>query len=114
LKGKIKEAMTMKAYVIFDEHIIDPDGIQEYIRQAPPILERYGGKLLTAGGTIETLEGDWHPRMLVILEFESLEQAKRWYYSDEYTHVRAIRNQASRTQLILVEGTQDIKVNAVR
>jgi uncharacterized protein (DUF1330 family) len=100
----------MPAYVIFDETVIDPAGIQEYIKQAPPILEKYGGKLLTAGGSIQTLEGDWNPKMLVILEFESVEQAERWYYSEEFTAVKALRQKASNTQLILVEGTEGIKI----
>lgn len=81
----------MKTYLIFDEDVTDPEGLQEYVQQAGPILEHYGGKVLTAGGTIEPLEGDWRPNLLVILEFESVEQAKRWYCSNEYTSVKAIR-----------------------
>ena len=99
----------MKAYVIFDEDVTDPERLQEYVQKARPILERYGGKVLTAGGTIETLEGIWQPKLLVILEFESVEQAKFWYYSDEYTSVKAIRQNASNTRLVLVQGTRGIQ-----
>lgn len=48
----------MKAYVIFDEDVYDPQTLQQYIKEATPIRDSYGGKLLTAGGKIETLEGD--------------------------------------------------------
>lgn len=99
----------MKGYIIFDEDVTDPEILQEYAQQAGAILEQYGGKVLTAGGAIETLEGDWHPNLLVILEFESIEQARRWYHSDEYTSVKAIRQRASRTKLILVEGTRGVQ-----
>ena len=94
----------MTAYLIFDEDVTDPEGFQEYIQLAGPVLKRYGGKVLAAGGTTETLEGDWHPNQLVILEFESAEQAKRWYHSEEYTAIKAIRHQSAHTQLIVVPG----------
>jgi uncharacterized protein (DUF1330 family) len=99
----------MKAYVIFDEDIFDPEGLEEYIQQAPPILKRYGGKLLTAGGSIQALEGNWHPRLLAIVEFESVEDARRWYHSDEYTAIIPLRRKASNSQVILVEGTRTIQ-----
>lgn len=46
----------MKAYIIFDEDVTDPDGLQKYVQQAGPVLEQYTGKVLTAGGTIEAIE----------------------------------------------------------
>lgn len=52
----------------------------------------------------EIIEGDWHPHRLVILEFESVEQARRWYSSDEYTAIKAIRHQAAKTRLVFVPG----------
>jgi uncharacterized protein (DUF1330 family) len=97
----------MTAYVIFDEDVTDPEGFQEYIQLAEPVLKRYGGKVLVAGGTIEPLEGDWHPNQLAILEFESVEQAKRWYHSDEYAPVKDIRLKTANTQLVLVQGIFD-------
>jgi uncharacterized protein (DUF1330 family) len=101
----------MKAYVLFEEDMSNPEaeGLQQYIQQAPAILKQYGGTLLTAGGTLQTLEGDWHPKLLVIIEFDSLEQAGRWYYSQEYTPLIPLRRQASNSRVIVVEGTHGIK-----
>lgn len=94
----------MTAYLIFDENVTDPEGFQEYIQLAGPVLQRYGGKVLAAGGASETLEGEWHPNELAILEFESVEQAKRWYHSDEYAPVKDIRLKTAHTRLVLVQG----------
>jgi uncharacterized protein (DUF1330 family) len=94
----------MTAYLIFDEDVTIPEGFQEYIQLAGPVLTRYGGKVLAAGGTIEPLEGDRHPNQLAILEFASVEQAKRWYYSDEYAPVKDIRLKEANTQLVLIPG----------
>ncbi|HEX2462042.1 MAG TPA: DUF1330 domain-containing protein [Vicinamibacterales bacterium] len=50
-------------------------------------------------------EGDWQPRLLVMLEFPSLEQAELWYNSPEYKPLIALRENAAKTQLIIAEGT---------
>src|SRR5262249_1588517 len=50
------------------------------------------------------LEGQWHPKRLVVLEFPSVEQAKRWYDSEEYRPLKAMRFKASKSNLVLVEG----------
>ena len=67
-------------------------------------VEKYGGKFLIRGGKFEKLEGDWHPTRVVLLEFPSLEQAKRWYNSEEYREPKALRFKTAKTNLILVEG----------
>lgn len=94
----------MSAYVIADIEITDPAAFEEYRRQVPATIERYGGRYLARGGPLERLEGDWAPRRLVILEFPSLEQARRWYASEEYRGPRALRLASARTSAVLVGG----------
>jgi uncharacterized protein (DUF1330 family) len=40
----------------------------------------------------------------VVLEFPSMEQAKRWYDSEEYREPKAMRLQAGRANMVMVEG----------
>ena len=94
----------MSAYLIVDLEITDPDVIQEYARQAPAVIQKYGGKYLVRGGAWEALEGDWRPKRVVVLEFPSVEQAKRWYDSDDYKKLKDMRLKAAKSNLILVEG----------
>jgi len=94
----------MPAYVIVDLEVTDPVGMEEYRKQVPATVEKYGGRFLVRGGKHETLEGDWRPRRVVVLEFPSVEQAKRWYDSEEYREPKALRFRTSRANLILVEG----------
>ena len=70
----------------------------------PASLVAYDGKFLTRGGTVENLEGDWKPKRLVILEFPSMEKAKAWWNSPEYTPAKLIRQRASNTQMIVADG----------
>ncbi len=95
----------MTAYVIVDIDIIDPEGYKEYVKLAPETVKLYGGKYLARGGPNETLEGDWHAKRLVILEFESTKQAKAWLNSEEYAPARALRHKYAGTNMVVVEGT---------
>jgi len=78
----------MSAYIIVDIDIHDTAGLEEYRRQVPATIAKYGGRFIVRGGKFETLEGNWNPKRLVVLEFPSGEQAKRWYDSAEYRPLR--------------------------
>jgi uncharacterized protein (DUF1330 family) len=98
----------MSAYVIVDITVTDPDRYEVYKRLAPEAVELYGGRYLARGGAVETLEGDWSPTRLVILEFESVERAKAWWDSPEYHDAKGIRHEAARSQMIVVPGAGPI------
>ena len=51
--------------------ITDAEGFQEYLKLAGPTVKQYGGRVLVGGAVPENLEGDWHPRLFSIGEFES-------------------------------------------
>lgn len=94
----------MTAYVIVDIEVTDPENYQEYIKLAPPTIELYGGKYVARGGRTEVLEGEWIPNRLVILQFESIEQAKAWLNSPEYSPARAMRHKFARSNMVVIEG----------
>jgi uncharacterized protein (DUF1330 family) len=94
----------MAAYVIVDIEITDPAGYEEYKRLAAPTVAAYGGKYIVRGGVVETLEGDWSPKRLVVLEFESAARARQWLSSPEYSAARQLRHKYARSRMIVVEG----------
>ena len=94
----------MRAYFIVENEVTDPTGFEEYRTQVPGTVEKYGGKFLVRGGTMLTLEGDWKPKRLVVTEFPSIEQARRWYESEEYRALKALRLRTARGSVVLVEG----------
>jgi len=94
----------MAAYVIAEVEVTDAAAYEEYRKRVPATIEQYGGKYLVRGGATETQEGGWAPARLVILEFPSMAQARRWYDSPEYAPARAIRQRASKSKLIFAEG----------
>jgi uncharacterized protein (DUF1330 family) len=94
----------MPAYFIVDNEVTDSAGFEEYRRQVPMTVEKYGGRFLVRGGQIQTLEGDWKPKRIVVTEFPSIEQARRWYDSEEYRALKALRSRSARGSMVLVEG----------
>jgi uncharacterized protein (DUF1330 family) len=95
---------VMAAYFIAELDITDAAGFEEYRQLVPATIEQYGGRYLVRGGQVETLEGEWQPKRVVVLEFPTVEQAKRWYDSEEYRVPKALRFRTTRSKLILVEG----------
>ena len=94
----------MAAYIINDMEVTDPQLFEEYKKLSPATVAQYGGKFLARGGRTESLEGDWSPRRLVILEFPSIAQARAWIDSPEYAPARRLRQLSANSNLILVEG----------
>ena len=94
----------MKAYVIVDVKITDPSLYEEYKKLTPGSLIPYEGKFIVRGGTAETLEGSWKPGRVVVLEFPSMEKARAWWSSEGYATAKKLRQSASVTQMIAVEG----------
>lgn len=94
----------MSAYVIVDIDIHDAAGYEKYRQQASPTVAAYGGRYLARGGWTEVLEGTWQPNRLVVLEFESVERAKAWLNSPEYTPLRAIRHRTATSNMVVIEG----------
>ena len=68
----------MAAYVIrVIQSVSDPVAFSEYGRLTRLTLEQYGGKIVVGGSKIEVADGTWSPIRMVVIKFESLEQAKK-------------------------------------
>jgi uncharacterized protein (DUF1330 family) len=94
----------MPAYVLAEIEIINPDGYKEYTKVVPATIEQYGGKFLHRGGEITKFEGEWPERRRVLLEFPSVDAAKKWWDSSEYAKPKEMRKAASKGRLLLLHG----------
>ena len=98
------EQTTLPAYVINDMVVIDSELFERYKQLSPPTVAQYGGRFLARCGQIENLEGDWSLRRVVTIEFPSLERARAWCDSSGYAPAKLLRQMASTSRLIVVEG----------
>jgi uncharacterized protein (DUF1330 family) len=94
----------MAAYVVAEVEVTDPAVYENYRKMVPATVAQYGGKFLVRGGAVQVKEGSWQPKRLVMLEFASMDQARKWYASPEYAPALALRLKAARSKVLLVEG----------
>ena len=94
----------MPAYLIAEVDVQDTAAYDEYKKLVPGALAAYGGKFIVRGGTVDSKEGGWNPSRLVVVEFASMAQARKFYDSPEYAPALAIRLKSTKSRLVLVEG----------
>ncbi len=92
------------AYIIAEVEVTDPETFEEYRKLVPPTIEAFGGRYAVRGGAIGSLEGDWQPKRMVVIEFDDVERAKAWHGSELYAPAKALREASANTRMIVVEG----------
>ena len=96
----------MAVYFIVDVNVNDPQSYAEYSKQVGPMVARHEGRSLVRGGETSTIEGDWQPQRLVVIEFADTEHFRAWYDLPEYAEIRTIRFKASTARAVLAQGTE--------
>ena len=95
----------MAAYVIADVKVSNPEQYKQYMALSPGAIAAAGGRFIVRGGPHETLEGQWRPNRLVIIEFPDLPKAKAFYDSQLYREARDARAGATEFfNMVVVEG----------
>jgi uncharacterized protein (DUF1330 family) len=94
----------MAAYFVVELEVTDPAAFEDYRKRVAATITAHGGRYLVRGGALESVEGGWAPKRMVILEFPSLAQAKTWYGSPEYQELLKLRLRSSKAKVVLVEG----------
>jgi uncharacterized protein (DUF1330 family) len=95
---------SMPGYLIANLDVKDAATFSAYREQVEPVLKRYGARYLVRGGAIETLEGGLPLKRLVVLEFPTLDAARRFYHSADYAAVKHLRHASVSSDLFLVDG----------
>lgn len=96
----------MAGYVFLDVvEITDPEKMEEYRSRVLATVEGYEGRYLLVGGPCEVIEGDWQPVFPVLIKFPTLDHARRWYDSEEYRELKALRQAATKGTAVLMESS---------
>lgn len=94
----------MSTYVIVNVDVKDPTVYEEYKARVPALIRKYGGEYLVRGGNFIIVEGDWKPSRLVMLRFPDITSAQSLFNDPEYQPLKALRQRASKTDIVAVEG----------
>jgi len=99
-------------YCFFDvRKITDPDKVAAYRAQVVKNVARHGGRYLVLGGDFSVVEGDWQPRIPVLIAFPSLAQAKAWYESEDYEPLKELRLSGTEGSAVIMEGCDSVNVH---
>lgn len=91
------------AYVIAEVEVTDPAGFQDYVAKAVPTLAGYNARLMVRSKA-HRKEGTAPVGDIVIVAFDSLDAAERWYHSAAYGEAIPMRQRSANTRLFIVEG----------
>jgi uncharacterized protein (DUF1330 family) len=94
----------MPGYLIANIEVHDPEIFAKYRDQVAPLIAKFGGRYLVRGGELRQVEGDTPFKRVVVLEFPSLAEARRFYDSPEYVPVLKLRTDSCTSDVALVEG----------
>jgi uncharacterized protein (DUF1330 family) len=107
---RAQQATTPPAYIIAEiekkdpSKVEDPGALQKYIDEVPKTLAAFGARYVVRGAKVQTLEGDAPKGAYVVIAFDSVEKARGWYYSPPYEAIKPLRQNSTKSSLLLVEG----------
>jgi len=94
----------MAGYVIVNDEISDEAGFAEFRQKVGATVAAHGGRYLVRGGATEVIDGDWAPDRLVVIEFDSVDQAKAWLNSADFLAIKDLRVSSASASVIVAEG----------
>jgi uncharacterized protein (DUF1330 family) len=94
----------MKAYLVLDFSVNDFAGFRKYIAEIPAFIARHSGKYIVQGVRPTTIEGDWKPERMVILEFPEREKAEAFLTDPEIQDLFKVRHATTTSKLVLADG----------
>jgi uncharacterized protein (DUF1330 family) len=94
----------MPAYLVGQITIHDRSEYEKYLAGVMDTFAPFDGRVLAVDEEVEVLEGTWPATRTVVLEFPSMDHARRWYESPNYKSIVQHRFKAARSNIILANG----------
>jgi uncharacterized protein (DUF1330 family) len=102
----------MTVYVIVDNQVHNPEAYKEYLALITPTVAAYGGRYLVRAGKIHLTDSEWRPDRLVVMAFDTAEQATTWVNSPEIAHIHAMRRANATSKLIVIDGADVVPTSS--
>ena len=93
----------MPSFFLAEIEVLDHRKYQEYIDRASEIVLKYGGEYVFRSGSIIPVSGDWAPRRLVLIRFNSRTDMHMCFDSKEYLDIKHLREQSTRSRAVIIE-----------
>lgn len=93
----------MAAYFVALMSVHDAETYREYTDRTPPTVKKYGGRFLTRGEPVSTVEGEPYEGRMVLLEFPSKADVESWFADPDYQEAMEFRHAASTMHMLLLQ-----------
>jgi len=94
----------MKAYLILDLTVHDLEGFRPYLAAIPAFIEKHAGAYIVRGVQPTTMEGDWTPERVVVIEFPARENAEAFLTDPDCQDLFRLRHRTTTSKLVLADG----------
>ena len=94
----------MSAYLVGQIHVRDSALWAQYVAGVAASLEMYAAEIVFRGTRVRDLAGTQPHELAVVIRFPDLDELQRWYASDAYQALVALRERAADVRLTAYEG----------
>ena len=98
----------MPSFFLAEIDVLDLKKYQEYVDRASQIVQNYGGQYVFRSDSITPVSGDWMPRRLVLIRFNSRTDLQMCFGSDEYLAIKHLREKSTKSRAVIIE--QDVEM----
>jgi uncharacterized protein (DUF1330 family) len=94
----------VQAYLVLDLSVNDFGGFRKYIAEIPAFIAKRSGKYTVQGVQPTTIEGEWKPERMVVIEFPEREKAEAFLTDPEIQDLFKMRHDTTTTKLVLADS----------
>ena len=93
-----------KGYLFAEFEVRDAEAFEKYRAHVGAIAASFGGSYVVRRAEPEVLDGEWTPKRLVIIAFDSPERVRAFYDSPEYRAILPHRLASTEGHVLLLAG----------
>jgi uncharacterized protein (DUF1330 family) len=99
----------MPVFFLAEIEVFDHEQYQAYIERASHIVRQYGGEYIFRSDHIVPVSGNWSPRRLVLIRFNSKTDIQLCFGSKEYLQIKHLREQSTKSRSVIIDQDVDAK-----
>jgi uncharacterized protein (DUF1330 family) len=102
----VQAAQQPKAYSVTEIEVTNSDMLKPYLDGIAAIVPKAGGRFLALSNKALALSGTPPKPLIAIVEWHSIEEARAYFFSDDYANLIPSREAGSNFRAFIVEGRQ--------
>jgi uncharacterized protein (DUF1330 family) len=93
----------MASFFLAEVEVFDPEMYSMYIERASQIVQQYGGVYVFRSDSITPVSGNWEPRRLILIRFNSIQDIHQCFASEAYLAIKHLREQSTKSRAVIIE-----------